>query len=245
MAAVVAGALLGEHRDAGPAIAILVFGLLGAVGALFLPRSPGRLGLAVATVALLATASMQRALDGQAHSPLTAPRDARAAATITATLTDDPDGERYNARVLVRVPRINGRSAGNRTVLVTAGGDSAGKLRLLESGDEVAVSGWLQPLTGYDERLRWRHAVASFDAVEVLAFEPAGSPLHRTANALRARVLAGGRHLAQTERALMAGFLLGDTRELPRDVEEQFRASGLTHLLAVSGANAAARGESA
>jgi competence protein ComEC len=35
----------------------------------------------------------------------------------------------------------------------------------------------------------------------------------------------------------MAGFLLGDTRELPRDVEEQFRASGLTHLLAVSGDN--------
>jgi competence protein ComEC len=239
VAAVVCGALLGEHLGAGPAIAVLVFGLLGAVGALFLPRSPGRLGLAVAAVALLATASMQRALDGQAHSPLTAPRDARAAATITATLTDDPDGERYNARVLVRVPRIDGRSAGNRTVLVTAGGDSAGKLRLLESGDEVAVSGWLQPLTGYDERLRWRHAVASFDAVEVLAFEPARSPLHRTANALRARVLAGGRHLAPTERALMAGFLLGDTRELPHDVEEQFRASGLTHLLAVSGANVA------
>ena len=37
----------------------------------------------------------------------------------------------------------------------------------------------------------------------------------------------------------MSGFLLGDTRELPRDVEEQFRASGLTHLLAVSGANVA------
>ena len=37
----------------------------------------------------------------------------------------------------------------------------------------------------------------------------------------------------------MAGFLLGDTRELPPDVEEQFRASGLTHLLAVSGANVA------
>jgi competence protein ComEC len=239
LAAVVAGARFGEHLGAGPAIAVLVFGLLGAVGGLFLPRSPARLALAVAAIALLATASMQRAIDGQEHSPLTAPRDARAAATITATLTGDPDGERYNARVLVRVATIDGRSAGGRTVLVTTGGDVAGKLRLLESGDEVAVSGWLQPLAGYDERLRWRHAVASFDAVELLAFEPARSPLHRTANALRARVLAGGRHLPPTERALMAGFLLGDTRELPRDVEEQFRASGLTHLLAVSGANVA------
>jgi competence protein ComEC len=239
VAAVVAGARLGEQLGPAPAIPLLVAGLLGAIAALFLPKRPARLALVVVAVATLATASMQRALDGQAHSPLTAPRDARAAATITATLTDDPDGGPYNARVLARVTRIDGRSAGGRTVLVTAGGDAAGKLRLLESGDEVKVSGWLQPLTGYDARLRWRHAVASFDAVELRAFEPARSPLHRTANFLRARVLAGGRHLAPTERALMAGFLLGDTRELPRDVEAQFRASGLTHLLAVSGANVA------
>jgi competence protein ComEC len=238
VAAVVAGARLGEHFGAGSAIVILAVGLLGAVGALFLARSPARLALAVVAVALLSTATMQRALDGQAHSPLTAPRDERAAATFTATLVGDPDGEQYNARVLVRVARIDGRTAGGRTVLVTAGGDTAGKLRLLESGDEVVVSGWIHPLTGYDERLRWKHAVASFDAVELLAFEPARSPLLRTANALRTRVLAGGRHLAPTDRALMAGFLLGDTRELPRDVEEQFRASGLTHLLAVSGASA-------
>ncbi len=235
----VAGARLGEQLGPGPATVLFVSGLLGAIAALFLPKRPARLALAVAAVAMLATASMQRALDGQAHSSLTAPRDARAAATITATLTDDPDGGQYNARVLARVTRIGGRPAGARTVLVTAGGDTAGKLRLLESGDEVEVSGWLQPLSGYDERLRWRHAVASFDAVELRAFDPARSPLHRTANLLRARVLAGGRHLAPTERALMAGFLLGDTRELPRDVEEQFRASGLTHLLAVSGANVA------
>lgn len=235
----VAGAWLGEQLGPGPAIVLLVSGLLGAIAALFLPKRPARLALAVAAVAMLATASMQRALDGQSHSPLTAPRDARAAATITATLTDDPDGGQYNARVLARVTRIGRRSAGARTVLVTAGGGTAGKLRLLESGDEVELSGWLQPLSGYDERLRWRHAVASFDAVELRAFEPARSPLHRTANFLRARVLAGGRDLAPTERALMAGFLLGDTRELPREVEEQFRASGLTHLLAVSGANVA------
>jgi competence protein ComEC len=237
--AVVAGARFGEQLGAEPAAGLLLVGLLGTAGTLLLPRSPARLTLAVVAVALLAAALMQRALDGQAHSPLTAPRDARAAATITATLVDDPDGEQYNARVLVRIGRVDDRPAGGRIVLVTAGGDTAGKLRLLESGDEVSLSGWLQPLTGYDERLRWRHAVASFDAVELLAFEPARSPLHRTANALRARVLAGGRHLAPTERALMAGFLLGDTRELPRDVEEQFRAAGLTHLLAVSGANVA------
>jgi competence protein ComEC len=239
VAAAVAGARVGEYLGPAGANTVLALGLLGAVGALFLRRGRARLAVAIAALALLGTATMQRALDGQEHSPLTVPRDARASAAITATLTGDPDGEQYNARVLARVTRIDGRAAGARTVLVTAGGDTAGRLRLLEAGDEVELSGWLQPLTGYDARLRWRHAVAHFDAVELLAFEPARSPLHRAANALRARVLAGGGHLPTTERALMAGFLLGDTRALPHDVEEQFRASGLTHLLAVSGANVA------
>jgi competence protein ComEC len=236
---VVAGARLGEGLGPGPAITALAVGLVGVVAALLLRHGPARRVLAITAVALLGVATMQRALDGQTHSPLTAPRDGRAAGTITATLVDDPDGERFTARVLVRVERIVGRPAGSRTVLVSAGGDTAGKLRLLEAGDSVEVSGWLQPLSGYDLRLRWRHAVAHFDAIELLAFEPARSPLHRVANALRARVLAGGRHLPATERALMAGFLLGDTRALPHDVEEQFQASGLTHLLAVSGANVA------
>jgi competence protein ComEC len=218
---------------------VLALGLLGSAGALLIRRSPSRLAVGIVAVALLGMASMQRALDGLEHSPLTGPRDARASGRITATLVDDPNGEQYSARMLVRVKRLDGRPAGSRTVLVTAAGDAAGRLRLLEAGDDVELSGWLQPLSGYDTRLRWRHAVASFDAVELLAFEPAGSPLHRTANALRGRVLAGGRHLPETERALMAGFLLGDTRALPHEVDEQFRASGLTHLLAVSGANVA------
>ena len=235
----VAGARLGEHLGATPALAALAVAVVAAVGSLLFGRGPARLAIGTVAVVLLATALMQRALDGQEHSPLAAPTRARASATITATLAGDPDGAQYNADALVRVDRIDGRSAGHRTALVTAGGDAAERLRLLESGDEIEASGWFQPLSGYDRRFRWRHAVASFDAVELLSFVPARSPLDRTANALRARVLAGGRHLRATERALVAGFLLGDTRALGRDVEEQFRASGLTHLLAVSGANVA------
>ncbi len=195
--------------------------------------------LAILAIALLGVATMQRALDGVAHSPLTGARDARDSATIAAALAEDPGGGPYTARVLVRVARLDGRAAGSRTVLVTASGEAASRLRLLEAGDGVEMSGWLQPLAGFDRRLRWRHAVAHFDAVEFRAFEPATSPLDQTANALRHRVLAGTRHLPATERALVAGFLLGDTRALPREVEEEFRASGLTHLLAVSGENVA------
>jgi competence protein ComEC len=43
--------------------------------------------------------------------------------------------------------------------------------------------------------------------------------------------------LPPTERALLAGFLVGDTRAVPADVTDDFRDAGLSHLLAVSGAN--------
>ncbi len=216
-----------------------MLGLLGVAAGLLMPRGRKRLAVGLVAVSLLGIASMQRALDGLAHSPLTAPRDARDAAKIDVTLVDDPNGADYTARVLARVRRLDGRAAGSRTVLVTAGGATAGRLRLLEAGDDAKLSGWLQPLSAYDTRLRWRHAVAQFEAVELRAFRPTRSPLQGTANALRGRVLAGTRDLPPTERALIAGFLLGDTRALPRDVADQFRAAGLTHLLAVSGANVA------
>ncbi len=52
-------------------------------------------------------------------------------------------------------------------------------------------------------------------------------------------MLRGSDSLAPLDRALLAGFLLGDTRGVPDDVTEQFRLAGLTHLLAVSGENVA------
>jgi competence protein ComEC len=62
-------------------------------------------------------------------------------------------------------------------------------------------------------------------------------PLDRVANGLRGLVLAGSSHVHPVERALLAGFLLGDTRGVPDGLTEQFRAAGLTHLTAVSGEN--------
>jgi competence protein ComEC len=239
VAAAVAGARAGELLGAGSATAALAVGVLGFVAALLARRGPARLALAGVAIALLGSACMQRALNGIEHSPLTRVRDARDTSTIRATIVDDPDGGPYVTRVLARVSRFGGRHAGGRTVLVTAGGDAAGRLRLVQAGDTAEISGWFAPLAGFDARLRWRHAVARFDAVEVLAFDPAPSPLFRLANALRDRILAGGRYLPSTERALVSGFLLGDTRALPRDVEEEFRASGLTHHMAVSGENVA------
>src|SRR5438067_7213613 len=174
---------------------------------------------------------MQRALDGLAHSSLNALVAQHADARVSATLVDDPDAARFDARALVRVHE--------RRVLVTASGDVAGRLRLLSAGETVVLRGWFTSLEGFDERWRWKHAAAEFHATDVLGAAPARAPLARIANAARALVLAGSQHLAPTDRALLAGFLLGDTRGVPDALIERFRAAGLTHLTVVSGENVA------
>jgi competence protein ComEC len=242
--ALVAGISVGDRLGPGSAWLALVVGVLTALAAFALR---GRAGVAVGAAAmlLLGTAVTQRAHDGLVHSPLAAAIAARDRAAIAGTLVEDPDGTRFTARVLVRVDEVTvdaaGQTvpAGGRTVLVTAGGDAGPRLRLLSAGDRVELRGWLAPLAGYDARLRWRHAVGRFDATELVSFAGPRSPLLRAANGLREIVLRGGDHLPATERAVVAGFLLGDTRGLTTEMGERFRAAGLTHLLVVSGANVA------
>jgi competence protein ComEC len=239
----VVGICAGDRLGPSAARGTLAIGVVIAMGALAVR---GRAGLVVGLVAasVLGVAVTQRAHDGLVRSPLTALVDARADVIVRATLVEDPDGDQYRADVLARVETValpEGKQvpAGGRTVLVTAGGQVGPRLRLLAAGDHVELVGWLSPLAGYDTRLRWRHAVGRLDATELVSFRDARSPLARVANALRGLVVRGTEYLPATERSLVAGFLLGDTRGLPPQVEEQFRAAGLTHLLAVSGANVA------
>ena len=246
LGALVAGIVTGEWFGAGNGLAALgVSGVL-VVTVVFATRtrSRARVALALAAVALLGTALTQRALNGLVHWPLAAAVAQRADATVTASLVDDPDGTRFTTRVLARLDRARldtggWRDAGGRTVLVVADAEAAPRLALLDAGDRVVLRGWLRPLESYDARLRWRHAVATFNANGVIDFAGPRRPELRLANALRGIVLRGTSSLPPTERGLVAGFLLGDTRALPDDVVEEFRASGLTHLLAVSGENVA------
>jgi ComEC/Rec2-related protein len=124
-------------------------------------------------------------------------------------------------------------------VLAVAQGDTASRLRLLSAGDGVVLSGELAPLRGWERGLRWRHLAARLEVSDVVALGSAPSGLLGVANRLRGLIERGTAALPLTQRALVAGFLLGDIRELPGDVAADFRASGLSHLLAVSGANVA------
>ena len=239
LGAVVVGIFGGQAAGPGSAVVPLVVGALVLVVAIMVRSSVGRAAALAVALLLLGAATTQRAEHGLAVSPIGQVVARHADARIAATLVDDPDARRFNASALVRLDALDGRAAGRRRVLVTASGAPAGRLRLLSAGESVVLDGWFAELEGFDTRWHWKHAVGEFHATDLVAARPATAPLARVANDLRTLVLAGSTHLPATERALLAGFLLGDTRGVPDELTEQFRAAGLTHLTAVSGENVA------
>jgi competence protein ComEC len=244
LGALVAGIAAGERMGPGDGLPILVAAITAASVAAVGARGRTRVALLLIAVALLGGALTQRAMHGLVQWPLALAVNRRADATLSGSLVDDPDGTRFSTRALVRVATARAgnsgwHDAGGRTVLVVADGDAAPWLALLDAGDRVVLRGWLRPLEGYDERYRWRHVVARFDAGAMVAFRSPTGPAARVANALRGIVLRGNASLPPTERALVSGFLLGDTRALPDEVVISFRNAGLSHLLAVSGENVA------
>lgn len=240
----IAGILVGGRG--GTATGVTALAACGVCAALALVTRASVIGFAVAcgltAVVLLGIGLTQRAVNGLADSPLREAISDRSNLVVDATLVDDPEGSRFTSRALAKVERarVHGRwRSVDRTVLLVASDKAGPRLGLLDAGDRVTLRGWIRPLDGYDLRYRWRHAIARVDAHDLLAFSPPIAPHVRIANSLRGVVLDGNAGLPATERGLVAGFLLGDTRAIPAQVLESFRAAGLSHLLAVSGANVA------
>jgi competence protein ComEC len=231
----VAGIAAGERVGPASAAPLLLVGLVALVCAWFVDGRV-RIVLAVLALALLGAAQTERAVNGLVNSGLRAAMERHSPVTLAGVLVDDPESGRFETDAYVRVPV--GRA--HRTLYVVATSDDALRLRVLEAGDRVVLDGRLGPLhpTHFERRAKWRHAIGRLDHAEVLRLDPARGAL-RVANGLRAVVLRGTAPLAPTPRALLAGFLLGDTRAVPDDVVAAYRDSGLSHLLAVSGENVA------
>jgi competence protein ComEC len=65
------------------------------------------------------------------------------------------------------------------------------------------------------------------------------SVVQRVAGDLRGGLRSASDGLPAAQRGLLPGLVLGDVSRVPRDLDEDFRTAGLTHLTAVSGANLA------
>ena len=116
-----------------------------------------------------------------------------------------------------------------------ASGPASAQLQDLVAGSRITVVGRTEPLA----RPHWdpSHHVRGVLVVTDVTDRSGSDPLWSTANWLRRLVLAGAESLPASQRSIFAGFVLGDDRDRSAVIAHDFLASGLSHLLVVSGAN--------
>lgn len=114
----------------------------------------------------------------------------------------------------------------------------------VRAGDTVLLSGHLTPppdLPHFDYRayLARQGIVAQLDypRLSIIGHEPPAVLVARLRAARRAASRALDRALPQPEAALARGIVVGDRVAIPSDLAEDFRRSGTSHLIAISGFN--------
>jgi DNA internalization-related competence protein ComEC/Rec2 len=168
-------------------------------------------------------------------------RLAPATVRVEGSLRVDPEAERdrWSAILDVRVVRWDGGAAKVRETVWLAGrGDPPDAVR----ADRLAVEGSLEVPgeAGFAAFLLRRGIAAELNVSSAERLGPAGFAPVRWAQSFRSLV---GRSIVETfpprEAGLLLGLALGDDSRLDPVVERDFRASGLSHLLVVSGGNVA------
>jgi competence protein ComEC len=168
-------------------------------------------------------------------------RLAPANVTVEGPLRVDPSAERdrWSAVMDVRSVTWDGGAAAVRETVWLSGRDQHPNA---VRGDIVRVTGWLQPVEdgGFAEFLLRRGISADLEVDEVTRLGPAPFAPVRWAQAFRA---LAGRSIESSfpprEAGLLMGLALGDDSRLDPVLERDFRATGLSHLLVVSGENVA------
>jgi competence protein ComEC len=220
-----------------------IAGLLAMAG-----QHRARLVAAVLCCIGIALVSAARAEDGVAHHALVPLVHDPRPIVVHGVLVGDPDPGRFSTTALLRVDCFRVAAAPDtadawqrlhRTVLLNASAQGESEVGALAAGDVVDIEGDPRELTGFDARYVWQHAVARLDVARVVAAAPTRSPYLGLANALRSVIERGLAPLRPADHALLDGFILGDTRAIDDGTTADFRDAGLSHLLAVSGANVA------
>lgn len=156
---------------------------------------------------------------------------AAAAVDLPVTLVADPTDTPFGVRVDVRLPD-------GRRVELRATGAPAGTVGRALAGERLRVQGRIGPPPDDAPWLVARHVSGRLSATRIEPVDGGAAP-YRAANRLRRLLARGAEVLPQPSRALYGGFVLGDDRDQPPEIVDDFRGAGLTHLLVVSGANVA------
>lgn len=118
------------------------------------------------------------------------------------------------------------------------GSSRARPLRSLLTGERFEATGSIGVLRGHREWIASHHLSGRLRVVSVGRTD-GGEIWWRAADRLRRTVDAGLSSFDNEERSLFSGVVFGDDRGQPVLTRHRFRASGLAHLLAVSGQNVA------
>ncbi|WP_419839216.1 ComEC/Rec2 family competence protein [Candidatus Poriferisodalis sp.] len=120
-----------------------------------------------------------------------------------------------------------------------ARGPAAWKLEDAAMGERWRLNVTAEPAEPGERRFLWpRHLVGTAQIHTAHRLDGGAAPF-RVANSLRHLVETSGESLSPRDAALLAGFVYGDDRGQLPEVVHDFRATSLTHLLAVSGSNVA------
>ncbi|MFE3514196.1 ComEC/Rec2 family competence protein [Streptomyces sp. NPDC059166] len=119
-------------------------------------------------------------------------------------------------------------------LVMVAPGDEAHRWQRLLPSTRLRVSGTLAPPHRAGERSA---AVLRTEADQPPYVLAGPSSVQRFAGRLRSGLREATEGLDADARALLPGLVVGDTSRVPPDLEDAFKATDLTHLLAVSGAN--------
>lgn len=206
-----------------------------------LARVVSALAVAVVAVACLGVAWATVHAHRIDHAVLARLVDARV--TIDATLRADPARSAFGWSAIADVRLVAaevGTYAVDESVWVSGDGASPDAGR----GDLVRIEGSVAPPPpdddGFATFLRRRGLAATVEAETVDRLGGSDVPLIRWAQSVRATARSVlGELFPPREAGLLLGLALGDDSRLDPALERDFRASGLSHLLVVSGGNVA------
>lgn len=170
--------------------------------------------------------------------------------TITGKIVEEPDVRKNKTFITLDTDKI---SVGERTYSTT--GQIILKIKeptfMFDYADNIKFKGYLNEPTSkrnpgafdYKRYLNRKKiygtvSLSCADQVEILKQSKGNIFSSKIVIPLRRWILGiFDRTLSGNHKALLAGFLLGETREIPKHVYTMFRDTGTVHLLAVSGSN--------